>query len=68
MKVILFSTHCPKCMVLQKKLQAANIGYDENFNVDEMLEMGIRQAPVLKVDDELLDFSQAVAWLASQGG
>lgn len=68
MKVILFSTHCPKCMVLQKKLQAANIDYDENCNVDEMLEMGIRQAPMLKVDDELLDFSQAIAWLASQGG
>ena len=29
MNVILYSTHCPKCCVLEKKLKQKNISYDE---------------------------------------
>ena len=32
-------------------------------NIDEMIKMGIKTAPMLKVGDELLDFSAAVKYL-----
>lgn len=65
MNVILFSTGCPKCKVLKKKLDDKDIEYTIDSNVDKMLEMGIMEVPVLVVDDRTLDFSNAVAWVNS---
>lgn len=61
--VILYSTHCPKCMVLKKKLTEKGISYTENTSVEEMLSLGINEVPVLGVNGELMDFSAAIAWL-----
>ncbi len=61
--VILYSTHCPKCMVLKKKLAEKGISYTENTSVEEMLSLGINEVPVLGVNGELMDFSAAIAWL-----
>ena len=58
--VILYSTGCPRCYVLKRKLDEKGIAYSENNNVDEMLAMGIMEAPMLKVDDVLMDFTTAV--------
>lgn len=62
MKIILYSTGCPKCKVLKHKLEETGIAYTENNAVDEMLSLGIAQVPVLSVDGELLDFKLAVEW------
>lgn len=66
MKVIFYSTHCPKCKVLEIKLNQAKIPYEENDNVEEMQALGIKTAPALKVDDQLLDFSSAIKWISSR--
>jgi glutaredoxin-related protein len=62
-KIILYSTNCPKCNVLEKKLQSKNINFEICNNVDLMLSKGIQQAPYLEVDNELMDFSKAVKWV-----
>ena len=49
--------------MLVKKLDAAGIAYEEVTDVDEMTALGIKSAPVLSVDGELLDFSGANAWI-----
>ena len=59
MEVILYSTGCPRCMVLKKKLEENGIKYTENNSVDEMLKLGITHVPVLMMDDELLSYAQA---------
>lgn len=64
MNVILYSTNCPKCSVLKKKLADSGVEYTENNNVNDMLELGIVQVPVLSVNGNLFDFGQAVKWLA----
>lgn len=64
--ITLYSTNCPKCSVLKRKLQAKSIPFEENFNVDEMIALGFKSAPVLMVGEELLDFTRAVAWVNSQ--
>ena len=66
--VILYSTGCPKCQVLTKKLDAAGISYSVNTDVDEMLALGVKSAPVLEVDGKLMDFSRANAWLRDLAG
>ena len=63
MKVTLYTTHCPRCMVLEKKLNAKNIDYVENTDVDLMISKGIMSVPVLKVDEKQLNFKEANEWL-----
>ena len=62
-KVILYTTHCPKCKILEKKLQAANIAYEEFDDVQAMIEMGLLSAPNLGVGDKILDFKTAVDFI-----
>ena len=61
--IILYSTGCPKCCVLTKKLIDKNIPFKESMDIDEMEAMGIQSVPVLSVGGKLLDFSEAVQWI-----
>lgn len=70
MKVTIYSTGCPKCKVLEAKLNHKNIKYDTITDVDEMTKLGFMSMPMMRVeyDDkepEVLDFSKAVAWINS---
>ena len=65
-KIILYSTGCPKCEVLKKKLTEKDIPYTENKSVDEMLALGIMQVPVLGNNGVLMDFKTAVEWVNKQ--
>lgn len=66
MNVTFYSTHCPKCKVLEMKLKQKNINYTENDNVEEMLSLGIQSAPALSVDDKIYLFTDAIKWVNSQ--
>lgn len=66
MEVILFSTHCPKCMVLEKKLKQKNIVYEEVNDVEIMQEKGYITLPVLEVNGEVMDFKTASDWINRQ--
>jgi glutaredoxin len=61
--VILFSTGCPKCRVLEQKLNQKNIDFTLNDDIDKIIEKGFMTAPVLKVDDYYLEFGQAIKWV-----
>lgn len=63
MKIILYSTHCPKCKVIETKLKQAGLEYTEIDDVDVMLNLGLRMAPVLEVDGKRLQFSEANKFL-----
>ena len=63
MSIVLYTTHCPKCMVLEKKLQQKNIQYEINENIEEMQKLGYMSMPVLNVDGQEKDFKQACAWI-----
>jgi hypothetical protein len=62
----MYSTHCPKCQVLEKKLQQKGIEYNVVTDTLEMGRMGIRSLPVLSVNSELLDFKKAIEWVNKQ--
>ena len=66
MNIILYSTHCPKCEVLEKKLKSKNIIYTEVNDVNVMLEKGFTQVPILECDGILMDFKKANDWINQQ--
>lgn len=62
-KIIFYTTNCPRCQVLKKKMDNLGIDYELNDDIEEMMLQGIQTVPVLKIEKQLLDFSQAVKWL-----
>lgn len=66
MKLVLYSTGCPKCNVLKRKLQQKNINYEEVTDISVMKEKGYLTVPVLEVDGEAMDFRSANDWINQQ--
>lgn len=64
--ITLYSTGCPRCKVLTQKLDAANINYSISNNIDEIMTKGFMSVPVLKVNDEYMDFGTAIKWVNNQ--
>ena len=63
MNVVLYSTHCPKCKILETKLKQKNIPYEEVNDVDIMLSKGFSTAPMLEVDNVVYGFKDAADWI-----
>lgn len=63
MNITLYTTNCPKCKILKKKLDDKHISYEIVSDVNTMLDLGIRVAPILKVDEKMLDFGEAVRYV-----
>lgn len=63
MKPILYSTNCPKCNTLKKKMEMSKIDFEVNTNQDDIKALGISSAPVLVVDGVVMDFAKAVDWV-----
>ena len=66
MNVVLYSTHCPKCKVLEAKLNQKSINYEENNDVELMMQKGFTTVPKLEVDGVVYDFKEAVEWIGAQ--
>lgn len=64
--ITLYSTHCPRCRVLETKLTQKNIEFNVVTDVNKMESLGIQSVPILEVDDELLNFTDAIAWVNKQ--
>lgn len=66
--ITLYSTGCPKCNVLVKKLDNADIAYNLNttFDVNELLAKGYDEVPLLEIEGKLLKFTEAVNWINEQ--
>lgn len=66
MDIIFYSTHCPKCKVIETKLNKKGIKYEEIDDLDVMLAKGYKSAPMLVVDGKDMDFVKANRWLNEQ--
>lgn len=63
MRIVLYSTNCPRCQVLKRKLEEKRIDFELETGVDKMLSLGIEIAPALQVDGKLMNFGEAVRWI-----
>ena len=66
-KIILFTIHCTKCNVLEKKLMHAGIDFDINEDIEEMKRRNYTSAPILEVDGVSYNFGDAIKWLKEIG-
>lgn len=64
--IILYSTDCPRCRILESKLNEKNIDFILAADITDAIDAGFMSAPVLKVDDEWMDFGTAVKWINGQ--
>lgn len=65
-KVILYTTHCPACKVLESKLEAKDIKFDIDDDIEHIIELGFQTAPVLSVDGHAMALGEANKWVANQ--
>ena len=66
MDVVLYSTHCPKCKVLESKLKQKNISYKEVNSIGTMMQKGFTTVPKLEINGAIYDFKEAVEWIGEQ--
>ena len=68
----LLTTHCPRCTVLKKKLDAAGVEYEMIEDEDVIRSYGIDFVPALVITDmeiadseatAILDFTSAIQWV-----
>lgn len=65
--VTLYTTHCPKCRILEKKLNMSNVDYLSSEKIDELVRAGYQTAPMLKLEDgTYLKFKEACRWADQQ--
>ena len=72
MEVTLYSTGCPKCKVLKRKLETSNIKYTEVTDTDKIYQIckstGFDSVPIITIEDgHILDFNRAIAWIKKVG-
>lgn len=63
MEITLYTTHCPRCTILEKKLNEKKLSFNTFEDVNEMIKLGFTTVPILKVDDILFNFSDAIKWI-----
>lgn len=62
--ILVYSTHCPKCKILEKTLNSKNIAYSVIEDVDEMVKLDITTVPQMSVDcGPRMDFKTAMMWI-----
>lgn len=62
-KIVLYSTNCPKCRILEKMLNENKINYSIISDVDLMVQRGFLSAPILEVNETIMDFNEASNWI-----
>ena len=65
-KIVFYTTGCSKCRILKEKLDAAEIKYTQVEDVDLMVAKGMMSAPMLEVNDVIMDFANAIRWVSNR--
>lgn len=63
MKITLYTIDCPKCKIIEKKLNSLNINFDICKDIKLMEKKDINLLPVLEVNEKLMDFKEANNWI-----
>lgn len=64
--ITLYTTNCPQCRMLEQALEKKHMSFDIVYGEEPIVQMGLQSAPVLKVDDDIMPFAEAVRWINAQ--
>ena len=63
-KMVLYTTGCPKCRILEKKLSDKGIGFEKCDDREVMSSLGMVSWPMLRLDDgRMLGYFEAVKYV-----
>lgn len=65
-KIVLYSTHCPKCIMLENRLKQKKVNYETETSEDAIKATGFSSVPLLKVDGKIMEFNEAITWVSKQ--
>lgn len=60
MSITVYSTGCPKCEILKRKLNDKNMEYTEVTDITALNEKNIRHVPVMEIGGKYLDFNESI--------
>lgn len=63
--IILYTTGCPKCAVLEKKLEQKGVVFEKITDVSEIRAAGVTSVPTLFADGSKMSFLDAVRYVNS---
>ena len=63
MIITVYTTHCPKCVILEKALKNANLNFQTIEDVDRMAELGLKAVPYMEIEGNLMDFKTSMTWI-----
>lgn len=67
MNITVYSTGCPQCKILKKKLEDSGLEYklieDKDVTVKTGQELGVKSAPFMVVDGAIYTFADAVKFV-----
>ena len=66
MNIVLYTTHCPMCNVLESLLERKGLSYKKVDDINTMIEKGFKAAPILEVDEKTYTFAEAKLWIGEQ--
>lgn len=63
--IILYSTDCPKCNILEKKLTLKGLEFQKQMNFDpkELINKGFFSAPVCYINGTYYDYKGAINYI-----
>lgn len=62
-KVTFYSNDCPRCKILQQKLDEKGVMYEKVSDVEIMKQKGFMSAPMLEVDGNIMTYLEAINWI-----
>lgn len=66
--LIFYSTDCPRCKILQKKMDDAKLEYTKVTDVDALKDLSITKVPMLSIDGNMCGYADAVKYVNEIGG
>lgn len=63
--IILYSTNCPQCKILEKKMNDKKLKYEEINDLNVMEKKGFMSVPKLEVDGIIMNFKEALNFVSS---
>lgn len=65
-KIVIYTLPgCSYCAALKNTLKMQNIHFEVNENRDEMVSLGFKSVPQLKVGDRIMNYKEATEWARS---
>lgn len=65
-EITFYTTGCPMCRVLKKKMDDKGLNYRIVDSIEEMEALGLMSIPALMVDGNLLLQAEAIKWANQQ--